>query len=137
MLGETGGVRTYTAGRGNVEAAKTGEQALHRWQRKADTLAMVTGNLRRWFSKLVEGRETKGLEGAEHFGRHSPFVACKLIECFFAVSSANGCGGLWRKENLQLMKAYSVVCAEAGKRMGHRRGDVGPGLYIPSGFDKV
>jgi len=67
MLVETEGVRDYAPGRGNFEAAKTGEQAFRRWQRKADTLAMVTGNLRRCFSKLVgRGHETKRLEGAEH-----------------------------------------------------------------------
>jgi hypothetical protein len=38
MLVETVGVEVYTPGRGNFEAAKPGEQALHRWQRKADTL---------------------------------------------------------------------------------------------------
>jgi hypothetical protein len=37
MLVETGGVRTYTPGRGNVEAAKTGEQA-NEPQRKKDSL---------------------------------------------------------------------------------------------------
>jgi hypothetical protein len=58
MLVETGGVRIYTPGRGNFEAAKTGEQAVRRQVRKAETLAMSTTKLRRGFRRFV-GRKRK------------------------------------------------------------------------------
>jgi len=44
---ETGGVRIYAPGRGNFEAAKTGEQAVRRQVGKAEILPMSTTRLPR------------------------------------------------------------------------------------------
>jgi hypothetical protein len=65
MLVETEGVEVCTPVRGNFEAAKTGVQALRRWMRKADTLAMSTGNLRCCLRRFVgRNRESRSREAA-------------------------------------------------------------------------
>jgi hypothetical protein len=47
MLGETGGVRTYTPGRGNFEAAKQDSKLYVAKVRKAEIIAVGTAKLRR------------------------------------------------------------------------------------------
>src|SRR6266480_4818051 len=58
MLVETEGVSVYTLGRGNFEAAKTGEQAVRRQVGKAETLARSTTRLR-CASRRFVGRNGK------------------------------------------------------------------------------
>jgi len=41
------------------------------------------------------------------------------------------------EKSFQLLKACDVAYAESGETMGRRRALVGPGLYIPSGFNEV
>ncbi len=62
---ETEGVRDYTPGCGNFEAAKQESKHSVARRRKAETLAMSAGNLRRCFRGFVgRNRKSRGREAA-------------------------------------------------------------------------
>src|SRR5205814_1038346 len=71
MLVETCGVRIYTPGRGNFEAAKQESKHSVARRRKAETLAMSTGNLRRCFRRFV-GRNRKSRRRVGRSGEELP-----------------------------------------------------------------
>lgn len=68
MLVETGGVWSYTPGRGNFEAAQPGEQAKHRSSQRGKTLDQAKRALSAVSQDLLAGDEKDeyvNLPGAE------------------------------------------------------------------------
>lgn len=65
----------YAPGRGNFEAAKTGEQDVRRQVGKAETLARSATNLRRCFRRFVgRSRKRRRREAASALRQYLPVI---------------------------------------------------------------